>query len=197
MVEKSRIEGLEKDLAWSRRTMETRGLISNLQAKSLSAAEREKFLKSLNFPERDSRLNDIKEACHRTFEWLFGDISNDVYLKNDSLEHSQDILQDQSRDLLYESLVAQCQGKAWSCFTSWLKSNEDLYWITGKPGSGKSTLMKFLYDDPSTRRLLNENTPGETIMLSHFFYIMGSPMQCNIKRLLCDLLYQLFRRDTE
>lgn len=32
----------------------------------------------------------------------------------------------------------------WSCLKTWLESNEQLYWITGKAGSGKSTLMKFI-----------------------------------------------------
>jgi hypothetical protein len=35
-------------------------------------------------------------------------------------------------------------AKRWSNLKAWLESNEQLYWITGKAGSGKSTLMKFL-----------------------------------------------------
>lgn len=30
-------------------------------------------------------------------------------------------------------------------FTSWLQRDDSLFWIHGKPGSGKSTLMKFMY----------------------------------------------------
>jgi ABC-type lipoprotein export system ATPase subunit len=30
----------------------------------------------------------------------------------------------------------------------WLSSHDSLFWITGKPGSGKSTLMKFLAAHP-------------------------------------------------
>ena len=32
----------------------------------------------------------------------------------------------------------------WDSFTNWLESNDQIYWITGKPGSGKSTLVKYL-----------------------------------------------------
>ena len=35
-------------------------------------------------------------------------------------------------------------GKRWHSFRDWLESDDSLYWITGKPGSGKSTLMKFI-----------------------------------------------------
>lgn len=32
----------------------------------------------------------------------------------------------------------------WSSFRAWLESDDQIYWIAGKAGSGKSTLMKFL-----------------------------------------------------
>lgn len=31
----------------------------------------------------------------------------------------------------------------------WLENGRGVYWITGKAGSGKSTLMKFLFEDSS------------------------------------------------
>ena len=45
-------------------------------------------------------------------------------------------------------------SRQWSSFTSWLQGPENIYWITGKPGSGKSTLMKMLSTDPQTNTLL-------------------------------------------
>ena len=41
--------------------------------------------------------------------------------------------------------------KAWSNFVEWLESDSRLYWITGKAGSGKSTLMKFICQDEDPR----------------------------------------------
>jgi hypothetical protein len=32
----------------------------------------------------------------------------------------------------------------WYSFRSWLEGEDQIYWITGKPGSGKSTLMKYI-----------------------------------------------------
>lgn len=37
--------------------------------------------------------------------------------------------------------------KRWSNFKEWLESDSQLYWITGKAGSGKSTLMKLICQD--------------------------------------------------
>lgn len=39
----------------------------------------------------------------------------------------------------------------WTNFGDWLRSPDQLYWITGKPGSGKSTLMKFVSQSPPDR----------------------------------------------
>ncbi|KAF4966307.1 hypothetical protein FSARC_5979 [Fusarium sarcochroum] len=41
-----------------------------------------------------------------------------------------------------------------SSFLEWLTSTDDLYWISGKPGSGKSTLMKFLCTHEVTKHKL-------------------------------------------
>jgi len=48
----------------------------------------------------------------------------------------------------------EVESEPWSNYVKWLGSVEDIYWITGKPGSGKSTLMKYLYGNPHTWRCL-------------------------------------------
>ncbi|KAF7590772.1 hypothetical protein BBP40_002388 [Aspergillus hancockii] len=45
---------------------------------------------------------------------------------------------------------------SWSSLPEWLAEKDGLYWITGKAGSSKSTLMKFLLHDPRTRRYLQQ-----------------------------------------
>ncbi|PNP73681.1 hypothetical protein FNYG_12871 [Fusarium nygamai] len=90
-------------------------------------------------------------------------------------------------------------------FKEWLASDGSLYWITGKPGSGKSTLMKYLLQPINGSS--NENRCNEylqqwagdqklTIATFHFWAI-GSDIQASKEGLLRTLLVQLFRAHPE
>ncbi|RYP19322.1 hypothetical protein DL765_003404 [Monosporascus sp. GIB2] len=53
-------------------------------------------------------------------------------------------------------------------FVQWLKSDQSIFWISGKPGSGKSTLMKFLVRDRRTTKYLETwKTP---VQICRFFF---------------------------
>lgn len=63
-----------------------------------------------------------------------------------------------------------------SSLTAWLQdSKESLYWITGKPGSGKSTLMKFISDDGRTTTFLNRWASGEQLLIFSFYFWSSGP----------------------
>ncbi|KAL6401884.1 hypothetical protein AUP68_14340 [Ilyonectria robusta] len=81
----------------------------------------------------------------------------------------------------------------WSSFTDWLQSDSSLYWITGKAGSGKSTLMKYLYRDPRTVRLLSTwASAANLVTAGFFFWNSGTDLQMSqsglIRSLLCQIL---------
>ncbi|KAK6856558.1 hypothetical protein PG995_006745 [Apiospora arundinis] len=70
------------------------------------------------------------------------------------------------------------------------------YWITGKPGSGKSTAMKFLLDDPKTDQLLQRWSGGKTVLKAPFyFFYNGTEMQKSELGLLSTLLYTLLQQE--
>ncbi|EWG55773.1 hypothetical protein FVEG_13724 [Fusarium verticillioides 7600] len=78
---------------------------------------------------------------------------------------------------------------SWFSFNSWLKSDDKLFYIQGKPGSGKSTLVKFVLNQDQTRNLVQEWS-RDAIIISYFFWKIGSEEQNSIKGLWCSLLYQ-------
>jgi hypothetical protein len=86
-------------------------------------------------------------------------------------------------------------AKPWDSFTSWLTNGSGIYWITGKAGSGKSTLMKMLCDSKKTRTLLGEWT-GDTAIVTAAFYFWnsGSALQMSQEGLLRSVLGQAFKQ---
>ncbi|KAK3987624.1 hypothetical protein QBC44DRAFT_245616 [Cladorrhinum sp. PSN332] len=122
------------------------------------------ILDSLRFEAFDFRETAIPEAYRRTFEWVFRDS---------------------------ESAPRDAR---WDDFDTWLQAPQpDIYWITGKPGAGKSTLMKYLIHHPATKqRLENWSNPlGLPLIISSFyFWNAGSARQKSQQGLLQTLLYQ-------
>lgn len=83
-------------------------------------------------------------------------------------------------------------------FLTWLSAlPSSIFWISGKPGSGKSTLMKFLADHPETAEYLSAADPNKANpkILSHFIWIAGQSLEARIKGLLCSLTCQILQDD--
>jgi len=145
--------------------------ITDLVSATLSAGarlERDEILErqtvdSLRFTGMKDRYEQIAEAHKKTFEWVFDD----------------------------ESQSSRPGGRPWHDLNAWLMSEEQMYWVTGKPGAGKSTLMKFLYDDERLMaRLRAWNSEIPIYPASFFFWNSGTTMQMSRIGLLRSLLYQ-------
>ena len=79
-------------------------------------------------------------------------------------------------------------------FQQWLETGDDIFWIKGKPGSGKSTLIKWLYSQPQTMTALRAWAKDENLITaSHYFWNPGTDIQKSQIGLLRALLYDVFR----
>ena len=77
----------------------------------------------------------------------------------------------------------------------WLRKGDGFFWVSGKPGSGKSTPMKFITDQPQTLQALSIWAyPKPAVVARHFFWSAGTPMQKSWQGLLQTLLYEIFRQ---
>ena len=80
-------------------------------------------------------------------------------------------------------------------FKRWLELGNDIFWISGKAGSGKSTLMKFISDHASTRTMLRTwAAPLEPLILDFYFWYTGTQLQKSQEGLLRTILHDLFEK---
>ncbi|OTA91507.1 hypothetical protein M434DRAFT_13110 [Hypoxylon sp. CO27-5] len=160
--------------------------------------QRDRVLRSLRFPAMNERKNNLADSHQSTFKWVFDtdDVSEEGSLSDsgsDTSSTSWVTVSDDTSDYMSDD-DSDAKYVQWDNFSDWLKSDSDIYWISGKPGSGKSTLMKYIMEHPLTKSALEiwGTTP---MILSHFLWKPGSNMQNNIKGLLCSILHQALSFD--
>ncbi|KAI4605807.1 hypothetical protein J4E83_010470 [Alternaria metachromatica] len=125
------------------------------------------FLNDLAFEGMEARVDVIAKEHSETFRWIV----------------------EQDADVDDVTLQTNAREK----YLSWLHHACGIFHIAGKLGSGKSTLMKFLYKHPETRKQLLAWADNKTlVMASHFFW---KPAKLRLQKSLNGLerssLYQL------
>ncbi|KUJ13415.1 uncharacterized protein LY89DRAFT_651612 [Mollisia scopiformis] len=77
----------------------------------------------------------------------------------------------------------------------WLRSGKGCYWVNGKAGSGKSTLMKYIREDIRTMQSLRQWAGSSDLIVgSFFFWYAGTPIQKSQMGLLRSLLLEVLGR---
>ena len=119
------------------------------------------------------RENDLEDPWARTFEWLVPDHTR----KSEDGDEEED-----------QSI--KCQ----KTYLDWLEqSSSQPFWIYGKPGSGKSTLMKRLFHLPRLRQQVKQWAGIRPVAFAAFYFFDRgeSALQKTQEGLLRALLYQL------
>jgi hypothetical protein len=147
-----------------------------IQDDALSAVLQDRIVKSLEFEGMYRRYDAVEEAHFKTFRWI---VAEDTQDKDSEEEDSQDdddeISQDEDDedsqdgndedsqddddedsqdDDGYEAQDNGLKNLARAKFTNWLSSGSGIFHISGKLGSGKSTLMKFICENHHTKNKL-------------------------------------------
>ncbi|CAH0047656.1 unnamed protein product [Clonostachys solani] len=83
-------------------------------------------------------------------------------------------------------------------FSDWLIHGTGLFWIHGKPGSGKSTLMKYITRSRQTQELLHDWTTGALeVQASFFFHYRGTALQKSFEGIMRSLILQILSAHSE
>ncbi|KAI3322456.1 hypothetical protein HD806DRAFT_523297 [Xylariaceae sp. AK1471] len=116
------------------------------------------------------RYNDVHEAHIATFEWIF--------------EESPGCC----------PKITELEPHLKTTFVDWLRRGEGIFHVAGKPGSGKSTLMKFIFKHKNTRSLLEEWSDGLSLILLPFFFWKADHSQSSLRALKRCLLWNAIRQ---
>lgn len=126
------------------------------------------LLESLYFLSITERIEAVDESHATTFDWIFRPI---------------------------EETSQYAEGRRWGDFSQWLQYSKGLYWINGKAGSGKSTLVKYIVNHKKTQLLLKHWAGNsELCSCNFFFWNSGSKLQCSQAGLFRTLLYDILVR---
>lgn len=175
-----------------------RGLSSLVLDKGVKVnqAKRDCLLRSLKYQGFNERQNQVSEAYGSTGSWIFaGDGDGVDGVEGSAASSSNSINPETTESEEVSRSAGNLSTIKWDSFSNWLRSTDKFYWISGKPGSGKSTLVKSILDHADTQKYLDIWQPG-SLIISHFFWRPGTALQQDIKGLLCSLLYQLLRDST-
>ncbi|KAI9150625.1 Protein SERAC1 [Paramyrothecium foliicola] len=82
--------------------------------------------------------------------------------------------------------------------SDWLSHGSGIFWVSGKPGSGKSTFMKFLLHDPRMTELLGSRkwkSSSTQIVAEFFFHFRGTALQKSFQGLMRSLLSRFLEEE--
>ena len=111
--------------------------MTRLNEKSGHISMQKEVLLSLRFDEMRARYAGIPPAHAKTFEWIFEDDDTEMHTL--------------SRALRTDTKRRRKSSNNPNSFAQWLKGSNGICWLSGKAGSGKSTLMKYVVRNKQTR----------------------------------------------
>ncbi|KAM5341786.1 hypothetical protein ACJ41O_014817 [Fusarium nematophilum] len=151
-----------------------RGLL-HLTDEAIEKVLQSAVLDVLKLDKMNDRYDTVEEAYENTFNWLLDD---EYQPTHDDLK-SQDITRQRQQ---------VCET-----FVGWLSAGKGIFHISGKPGSGKSTLMKYLCENNRTHELLTGwSSQKQLVFAKFFFWRHGTAGQKSLNGLLRSLLFSIF-----
>ena len=158
--------------------------LSSFQSTTRSISRENHVLSRLVFPSMYSRGDNIEDPESGTFTWI---VEEESPPKDDQKDLSE------KPDKYEEQRAAQriMRETTRQQFLTWLNSGCHVFHISGKAGSGKSTLMKFLAKSPRVQQELERWAGGKQLIIARFFFWnSGDKLQMSLEGLYRSLLFE-------
>ncbi|KAM5369188.1 hypothetical protein BFJ66_g5092 [Fusarium oxysporum f. sp. cepae] len=150
-----------------------------LQDDALAAIYQNRILESIKFENMHERDDRVHYPHEKTFNWL---VEDDETPENEATGMSKSETLD----------MHEMKSKSRELFMNWLSSSEGIFHISGKLGSGKSTLMKLVCTRGQTRLELEKWAGNRSLLITQFFFWKpGTEMQKSLDGLYRSLLYDI------
>ncbi|CAN9203240.1 unnamed protein product [Alternaria alternata] len=194
-IRDDQLQGLDED---SRKVIQSI-LKSNRELSMQVTSQTERILDRQN---ADSALASLR---HNEVLHAITNRTLQQYSIQDATREIKDRLHFTRKDDRYDDITAAHQNtfnwalegctkglSSWSSLTDWLRADSGVYWISGKAGSGKSTLMKYLYQDPRFMEALRFWAGEDRLIVADFyFWNPGAEIQKSQEGLFRSLLWQV------
>ncbi|SPO03019.1 uncharacterized protein DNG_05700 [Cephalotrichum gorgonifer] len=172
-----------------------------------------RVLRQLYFPSLFSREDSVPRAGYGTFKWILNDTRDDDDSGEDSDDSEEDSgdsdedasdsdedASDSDEERFHEQMKQsrQEQSQARSTLLQWLSSEKGFFHISGKAGSGKSTLMKLIAGHSKTQRELEKWAGDKKLIFAQFFaWRAGDEKQQTLHGLYQSILFSILIRHTD
>ena len=161
---------------------------------ALSSVIQGKILAALQFEKMNDRDENREDAHSSTFDWLLDEsaYSEDSRIKSNTSNHDDPFRIVNRGEAGAIKTNDQLRREAHNLFVHWLSKESGIFHISGKPGAGKSTLMKHISTNERTMELLRMWAGDKRLVIAKFFFWRhGTEYQRSFKGLLRSLLHSI------
>jgi hypothetical protein len=161
-----------------------------------SKIELETILRNISIPPMNQRYENVGIAHETTFRWIFDTEDEGVHASEPEYTPFWWIYYEEVRSQK-QKVVAERQNSAKKSFTNWLENGQGIFYISGKPGAGKSTLMKYLCCHDELAGRLTTWAGKDQLIFAKFFFWRPEASQSSWEGLLRGLLAQVMSQSPD
>ncbi|KAI0113832.1 hypothetical protein F4776DRAFT_332710 [Hypoxylon sp. NC0597] len=147
-------------------------ILSKLLESSQQPSPDVRVLRQLYFSSMYNREDSVRDAGRDTFKWILDEEVGDITGRDDAfVKRLSEESHDRNEKWITEKIdhIRSLQSQTRSNFLKWLSRGNCIFHISGKAGSGKSTLMKLLAFHPRAQEELKRWSGNKRLIFAHFF----------------------------